>query len=137
MLSRTLPAERVIQIRPRSIALVVAIVLAFAIGLQIVIVAGQVIVWIFIALFLALAINPLVEWLQRRGVHRRGLAVAIAFSAVLLALVGFVAVFVPILIDQVGKFIDAVPGYVRDLTNGEGRLGFLERDYQVVEKVEK
>jgi len=127
----------VIQIRPRTIALIVAIVLAFALALQIVIIAGQVIVWIFIALFLALAINPLVEWLQRRGVHRRGLAVAIAFSAVLLALVGFVAVFVPILIDQVGKFIDAVPGYVRDLTNGEGRLGFLERDYQVVEKVEK
>src|SRR5450759_4691452 len=107
-----MPASRVIHIRPRTIALIVAIVLAFALALQIAIIAGQVIVWIFIALFLALAINPLVEWLQRRGVHRRGLAVAIAFSAVLLALVGFVAVFVPILLDQVGKFIDAVPGYV-------------------------
>jgi predicted PurR-regulated permease PerM len=137
MLSRTLPAERVIQIRPRSIALVVAIVLAFAIGLQIVIVAGQVIVWIFIALFLALAINPLVEGLQRRGVRRRGLAVSIAFGAVLVALVGLAAIFVPILVDQIGKFIDAVPGYVRDLTAGKGRLGFLEHDYHVVEKVEK
>ncbi len=45
--------------------------------------------------------------------------------------------FIPILIDQIGKFVDAVPGYVRDLTNGRGRLGFLERNYQVVEKVEK
>ncbi len=137
MLLSTVPAERVIQIRPRTIALVVAIVLAFALALQIVIIAGQVIVWIFIALFLALAINPLVEWLQRRGVRRRGLAVAITFGVVLLALVGFAAVFVPILIEQVGNFIDAVPGYVRDLTKGKGRLGFLERDYQVVEKVEK
>jgi predicted PurR-regulated permease PerM len=127
----------VIHIRPRSIVLVVAIVLAFALALEVVMIAGQVIVWIFIALFLALAINPLVEWLRRKGVHRRGLAVAIAFSVVLLAVVGFAAVFVPILVDQVGKFIDAVPGYVRDLTNGKGRLGFLERDYQVVEKVEK
>ena len=137
MLSHTVSAERVIHIRPRSIALVVAIVIAFVIGLQIVIVAGQVIVWIFIALFLALAINPLVEWLQRRGVRRRGLAVSIAFGVVLVALVGLAAVFIPILVDQIGKFIDAVPGYVRDLTAGKGRLGFLERNYHVVEKVEK
>ena len=137
MLSHTVPAERVIQIRARSVALVVGIVLAFALALQIVIVAGQVIVCIFIALFLALAINPLVEWLQSRGVRRRGLAVAIAFGAVLVALVGLAVAFVPILIDQVGHFIDAVPGYVRDLTKGRGRLGFLERDYHVVEKVEK
>ncbi len=137
MLPLTVAEERVVHIRPRSIALVVAIVLAFALALEIVIIAGQVIVWIFIALFLALAINPLVEWLQRKGVRRRGLAVAIAFSVVLLAVVGLVAVFVPILIDQVGKFVDAIPGYVRDLTSGRGRLGFLERDYHVVEKVEK
>ena len=123
--------------RPRSIALVVAIVLAFALALEIVMIAGQVIVWIFISLFLALAINPLVEWLQRRGVRRRGPAVAIAFGAVLIAAVGVAAVFVPILIDQIGNFIDAVPGYVRDLTKGRGRLGFLETDYHVVEKVEK
>src|SRR5665647_353235 len=43
----------------------------------------------------------------------------------------------PILIDQIGKFIDAVPGYVKDLTEGKGPLGFLESDYHVVEKVEK
>jgi predicted PurR-regulated permease PerM len=127
----------VIQIRPRSVALVVAIVLAFALALQIVFIAGQVIVWIFIALFLALAINPLVDWLQARGVHRRGLAVALAFGAVLVAAVGVAAVFVPILVDQIGNFIDAVPGYIKDLTKGKGPLGFLESDYHVVEKVEK
>jgi len=132
-----MPAERVIHIRPRTIALVVAIVLAFALALQIVIIAGQVIVWIFIALFLALAINPLVDWLQARGVRRRGLAVAIAFGAVLIAAVGVAAVFVPILIDQIGKFVDTIPHYVKDLTAGRGPLGFLESDYHVVEKVEK
>jgi len=123
--------------RPRSIVLVVAIVLASALAFQIVIVAGQVIVWIFISLFLALAINPLVDWVQRLGVRRRGFAVSIAFAAVLIAVVGLLAVFVPILVDQIGRFIDAVPGYVKDLTAGKGRLGFLERDYHVVEKVEK
>ena len=32
-------------------------------------------------------------------------------------------------------FIDAVPGYVEDLTAGEGRLGFLERDYHITHRV--
>ena len=32
-------------------------------------------------------------------------------------------------------FVDAVPGYVEDLTAGRGRLGFLEREYQITERV--
>ena len=32
-------------------------------------------------------------------------------------------------------FIAAVPGYVEDLTKGKGRLGFLEREYQITERV--
>jgi predicted PurR-regulated permease PerM len=33
------------------------------------------------------------------------------------------------------NFVDAVPGYVDDITKGRGRLGFLETKYHVVEKV--
>ena len=32
-------------------------------------------------------------------------------------------------------FVDAVPGYVEDLTAGRGQLGFLEREYQITERV--
>ena len=32
-------------------------------------------------------------------------------------------------------FVDAVPGYVEDLTAGRGRLGFLEREYHLTERV--
>ena len=32
-------------------------------------------------------------------------------------------------------FVDAVPDYVEDLTAGRGRLGFLEREYQITERV--
>jgi predicted PurR-regulated permease PerM len=35
----------------------------------------------------------------------------------------------------VNNFVDALPGYVHDLTKGRGRLGFLETKYHVVEKV--
>ena len=32
-------------------------------------------------------------------------------------------------------FVDAVPGYVEDLTAGRGQLGFLEREYHITERV--
>jgi predicted PurR-regulated permease PerM len=103
--------------------------------LHIVSIARQVIIWILIALFLALAINPLVELLQRRGLRRRGIATSVAILLVLLGLAAVGALFIPTLVDNVNKFVDAVPGYVDDLTKGKGRFGFLETKYHVVEKV--
>ena len=45
------------------------------------------------------------------------------------------ATVIPTIVSQVNDFIDAVPGYVADLTEGKGRLGFLEREYQITERV--
>jgi predicted PurR-regulated permease PerM len=42
---------------------------------------------------------------------------------------------VPTLVGEVNDLVDATPGYVEDLTEGRGPLGFLERDYQIVERV--
>lgn len=127
--------ERLVHFRPRAILVVLGLVLAAAILIDIVLVARSVIVWVLIAVFLALALNPAVEWLQRRGVKRRGAAVAIAYVGTLAAIAGVAAVFVPTLIDQVNHFTNALPGYVEDLTKGKGRLGFLERDYHIVDRV--
>ena len=83
-----------------------------------------------------MALNPAVERLQRRWVKRRGAAVAIVFALALLVIVGIAATFVPTLVREVNDFANAVPGYVHDLTKGKGKLGFLERKYQVVEKIQ-
>jgi predicted PurR-regulated permease PerM len=127
--------ERLVRFSARTVLSVLGIVIAVAALLEIITVARQVLTWILIALFFALALNPAVEAVQRRGVRRRGLATAIAYVGVLLAIVGLAASFVPILIDQVNSFVNAVPGYVEDLTAGRGRLGFLQEDYQLVDKV--
>jgi predicted PurR-regulated permease PerM len=128
-------AERVVRFRVRTILAVLGLVIAVWALLQIVSIARHVIVWFFIALFLALAINPLVELLQRRGVHRRGLAATAALLLVILALTLIGALFIPTLVRNVNNFADAVPNYVDDLTKGKGRLGFLETKYHIVEKV--
>jgi predicted PurR-regulated permease PerM len=129
--------ERVVSFRPRTILTVLAVVLAVAALLQVILLARQVITWIFVALFLALALNPLVDWIQRHGVQRRALATGIAFLAALGVIAALGGVLVPILVGEVRDFADALPGYVQDLTEGRGRLGFLERDYQIVERVEE
>ncbi len=127
--------ERLVHFRPRTILTVLVVLLAVGIGLYVIWISLQVISWILVALFLTLALNPAVERLQQRGVRRRGIAVAIAYVGALVVAVGIGAAFVPTLVDQVGQFADAVPGYIHDLTKGRGRLGFLETKYQIVEKV--
>lgn len=121
--------------RPRAVLSVLGIVLVTALVLQLLWVARGVLTWVFIALFLALALNPAVEWLQAHSVRRRGAAVAVTYVGALVAIVLVSLTFVPTLVREVNDFADAVPGYVEDLTEGRGKLGFLERDYQIVEKV--
>ncbi|MDQ3876323.1 MAG: AI-2E family transporter [Actinomycetota bacterium] len=134
--SRDMPlSERVIRFRARTVLAVLGIVLAVAAALQVLWLARHVLTWIFVALFLALALNPLVEWLQRRGIRRRGLAAGVAYLAALLAVAGLSALFIPTLVDQVNEFVEAIPGYVDDLTRGRGRLGFLQTDYQIVDRI--
>jgi predicted PurR-regulated permease PerM len=97
--------------------------------------ARGVISWIVISVFLALALNPLVGVFQRHGVPRRGLAIGVTYLVVLASIAAVGATFVPRLVDETNGFVDATPGYVDDLTKGRGRLGFLQRDYHIVDKV--
>ena len=125
--------ERIVRFRPRAILTVIGVVLAVAIVLEVIWVTRSVIIWVLIALFLAMALNPAVEFLVRRGM-KRGPAVGIVFVGAILVIVGIAATFVPTLVREVNDLADAVPGYIDDLTRGRGRLGFLERDYHIVER---
>ena len=127
--------ERLVSFRPRAVLVVLGIILAAVVMIEVVQVARGVLIWIFIAVFLATALNPAVEWFQTHGIPRRGLAVLVTYVSALLGIVALGALFIPIVVDQVDNFIQAVPGYVEELTRGEGRLGFLEREYNITERV--
>jgi len=129
--------ERIVRLPVRTIFTVLGLIIAVWALLHVIIIARSVLVYVLIAIFLTLAINPLVAWLMRRGVRSRGLASGIACLLVLIAIAGIGYLFIPTLVDNVNNFVNAVPGYVDDLTKGKGRLGFLETKYQVVEKLEK
>src|ERR1051325_10303624 len=116
---------RVVDFRPRTVFRVVGILIATAIVLEILWISRHVLTWVFIALFLALALNPAVDRLERR-LGRRGIATGIVFILALIAIALIGWLFIPTLVDQVNSFAQKVPDYLDDLTKGRGRLGFLQ-----------
>src|SRR3954454_24945151 len=92
--------ERLVTFRPRTIVSVSAILVGIAAALWVLWISRHVITWILVSLFLALAINPAVEAMQRRGVKHRGTAAGLIYLVVVLAVAGLVAAFVPTLIHQ-------------------------------------
>jgi predicted PurR-regulated permease PerM len=127
--------ERVVDVRTRTILRVLGVTIAVAVLLEVVWISREVITWVLVSLFLALALDPLVSWIERRGRVGRGAAIALAYLIVALFVVAIGLTFIPKLVDEVNGFVQALPDYVHDLTHGRGRLGFLERKYHVVEKV--
>ena len=79
--------ERVVYIRPRTVLVVLGILLATLGILAFVYLAWHIITWILIAVFLALALNPAVEFFQRHGL-RRGYSTAIVFILAVGAIAG-------------------------------------------------
>ena len=128
--------ERLVRVRLRTVLSLLGTIIAVAVVLEVIWIARHVLTWILISLFLALALNPAVEWFQRRGLRRRGVATAVTY---LLTLAFFVAIgflFVPTLVNQVNDFVQKLPDYARDITHGRGRLGFLETKYHIQERIE-
>ncbi len=132
--SREIP-ERVIRVHLRTALSLTATLIGVFVGLYLLWLTRQIIIWLLIAIFLAVALDPLVSLFQRHGIRSRGLAVLAAIGVVAAALTGVGLLLVPPLVTQIGELADSLPQYVDDLTSGRGPLGFLERDYQVVERV--
>ncbi|MCW2974972.1 MAG: hypothetical protein JWM06_253, partial [Actinomycetia bacterium] len=127
--------DRIVHFRPRTIFAVLGIMILVGVVLYVLWVARHVLSWVVISLFLALALNPAVDWLLAHGLPNRGIATGVVFLLALAAVGGIAAAFIPTLVDQVNNFANKVPDYVTQLTQGRGRLGFLETRYHIVEKV--
>ena len=128
--------ERLVRFRLRTVLSLLATIIAVAVLLEVIWIARHVLTWVLISLFLAVALNPAVGWLQQHGVKRRGAAAAVTFLLALafLAAIGFA--FVPTLVNQVNDFVQKLPDYAHDITHGRGRLGFLETKYHIQERIE-
>jgi predicted PurR-regulated permease PerM len=110
-------------------------VCAIALG-WVVVVAGQILVLLGLAFFIAVGLEPAVRWLYRRGLPR-WLAVSVVLLAVLGSLVGFLAIAVPVVVDQAGVLANQLPRYLRSLNNHSSTLGKLNARYHFASALQK
>jgi predicted PurR-regulated permease PerM len=95
--------------------------------------AASILVLIFIAMFLAIGLNPAVERLRKWHIPRGG-AVAIVALVVLGLLVGGIVALIPPLVTQTNQLIQNVPDYIQSLQRNQTINDLVER-YDIMEKI--
>ena len=95
----------------------------------------RVLIWLVIAGFLAVVLNPAVEILVRRARMRRAWAVLLVFLAVLTLVVGLTSVFITPLVTQGQRIAEDLPAYVEDAREGRGPVGNLIERFNLEDKV--
>jgi predicted PurR-regulated permease PerM len=115
-----------------SAAVVVAIYLAGKLAYRM----RDVLLMIVVGGFLALILNPMVGYVQRR-VGRRGWAVAFVVGWALLVFTGLAILFGYPLVNGVTHLSQQLPVYVRDAATGQGWVGHVARQLHLQDWVTK
>ena len=118
---------------PFRIAFNAALGVALAYLLVRAVVAVQsVLILLLVSVFLAIGLNPAVEWFERRGI-RRSRAVGIVLVVVLLLFAGFALAIVPPIIDQGQQLINQAPDYLRQLQHNR-QVARLDQQFHLLKQ---
>jgi predicted PurR-regulated permease PerM len=96
--------------------------------------ARSVLILLLVSMFIAVGLNPLVEWFMRRGL-RRGISVGVVFLLMILAVVGVGFAIVPVVTDQIDSLIKNAPDWL-DLLTKSKTLNELNTKYQFIQKAQ-
>ncbi|GEP37882.1 hypothetical protein NPS01_15450 [Nocardioides psychrotolerans] len=94
---------------------------------------GSTLLLIVVALFIAAGLNPSVEFLERRGL-RRSLAVTAVIVAFLGAVALFIVAIVPVITDQVTAISQSAPGWLDELQKNR-QIQKLDDEYDIISKI--
>lgn len=115
---------------------IVTLILIFAVQK-----ASHSLLLIFIAFFLALALNGPVHWIsvrlpgKRRG--SRALATSLSYLIIVVFFASFIASLTPPLVRETKKFINNAPTLVRDFKSQDSQTGNLIRKYRLEKEVNR
>ena len=112
------------QVTPRTVAVVILTAVAVLGGVYTLWRVREVIVWCAIAVFVAVALDPAVSWLQRARIGRMT-AIFLAYLGLLLGMMGTIALLVPLLVTQTKSLANFA---VAVSQNPQGWLGHV-RDF--------
>lgn len=79
---------------------------------------STVLIYIALALFGALGLDPAVRFLERRGLSRV-ISVVITILALIVVFALVLWMIVPVVIDQIVSFVQSVPGMIKDFTHSD------------------
>ncbi|MGW6277252.1 AI-2E family transporter [Kribbella sp. NPDC055071] len=96
--------------------------------------ARSVLILLLVAMFIAVGLNPLVEWFMRRGLGR-GVSVAVVFLLMILAVAGVGVAIVPVVTDQINGLIKNAPQWL-DLLEKSKTLNELNNRYHFIQKAQ-
>jgi predicted PurR-regulated permease PerM len=120
-----------LDVSVRTLLKIVAVVLATILLVRVLDQASEVLVWLGTALFLAVGLEPVVQFAQRR--MRRSFAVITVFVGLLLLVAAFLALLIVPLATQIDDLERAAPGYV-DRLQHDRRIQDLNQHYHIVAK---
>ena len=109
----TQPQRIMLEVQARTVAKVLALVLAFSIVVSLLDTVRTVIVWFGIALFLAIVLNPLVAFTERW--MRRTVAVVVVFIVFVVGLLAVLAMLVGPFVTQVDNIVDKAKEHASEL----------------------
>lgn len=95
----------------------------------------RVLIWLVIAAFFAVVLNPAVDFLTRRARFPRGLATLVVFIIGLALFAGLMTLFIRPLIVEGQQLAEDLPAYVEDAREGRGPIGALVERYNLEERV--
>jgi len=120
---------------PKGVAIAIGLAAAAVLLILFAWATRRVLVWMLIALFLALALDHVVGFLERWLPRTAAAIVTFVGALLVLGAIGFV--LVPPLVSEVRDFVNQVPDMLDRLSRGRGPLGFLERDFDIVERARR
>jgi predicted PurR-regulated permease PerM len=123
----------VIDVPTRTIVRVIALVLAAAAAVKIVDAVSHVLTWIAVAVFLAVALEPVVRVTERW--MSRTWAVLAVFTGLLMLVALFLAVLIIPIATQVDDLRNAAPGYLQRLERDQ-TIRDLNQRYKLVQKAQ-
>lgn len=111
----------------RTILATIGLLLATALAIYILLQVRQVLTWIVVGAFFAVALYPLAGWVQRRilGGKRRALATFLVFLVVFILLSALIAAFAVPLVNEGTKLAGQAPKLIEDARSGRGPIGDL------------
>jgi len=124
MASSSLSPRRPVPVR--TIAATIGMVLLTALALLLLYKVSTVLVWLLVAVFFTIALNPVVNWVQRRITGgRRTLATLLVFLVVVVLIAGLLTLFAVPLAQEGVKFAAQFPQLLNDAKSGQGVVGRL------------